>query len=727
METLTTTQQAVSFLSQHGPAVSGHGGHNHTFAAAHHLKRLGLSQGQTLDLLSDWNSTCLPPWSPKELYHKVQDVYHKTGATFSHMNTGTQGSNPSVPTPPPEIIAKALAFSLGVPIPHGWEELLTAAFSPSESVRIVQASGPDREHEQPKDIGITLTRDSWIEQLSLAGGPDGFFHSTSSSGPGAYIQINPTTDSGGASDLDVTAFRHVLIEADNIPIAAQWDLLVASGLPITAVINSGGRSLHAWVRIDAGTREQYDARVAEILHDCPWADHKNKNPARLSRLPDKSRFGQFQSLVATGLGHPSWRDYSLAKRSLHIEPALSLDQASALGADPSVCLLGFDLDTPTFYLSKGKAAWLVGPSGIGKSSLITQMAAHWAVGRPAFGVNPAIPLKILFIQSENEYHDIRDMALGLKKGMGIISGSNEDFLLQNNLLIVSDPISTGETFLSKLATHIDLHSPHIVVVDPLLSFMGIDSCKQEEVTHFLRQGLQPILTASGVALIGVHHQGKPKPKDEQPELSSQLSYLGIGSSELTNWPRAILTLRQARENAFNLFFAKRGKRARARDHQGQLTTSVWIEHATDGSIYWNQIPQPERARKSHSHKPDHDLGGESPPKPPKPLKRDLIVSLPGMRDLLAAIPPEGISANALGDRIRELALANDIECGDTTARKIVPPILQRRGLLARTENWGWMVVKLPEPKPEKPSEKEDKRAKENGGGRWCSQNGHDLI
>jgi len=43
----------------------------------------------------------------------------------------------------------------------------------------------------------------------------------------------------------------------------------------------------------------------------------------------------------------------------------------------------------------------VGPSGIGKSSASIQQDILWALGRPAFGIKPARPLRILTIQAEN--------------------------------------------------------------------------------------------------------------------------------------------------------------------------------------------------------------------------------------------------------------------------------------------------------------------------------------
>jgi hypothetical protein len=57
-------------------AVSGSGGHNDTYRAACTLRESGLSEGEALLALQDWNRTNAdPPWSDRELLHKVRYAY----------------------------------------------------------------------------------------------------------------------------------------------------------------------------------------------------------------------------------------------------------------------------------------------------------------------------------------------------------------------------------------------------------------------------------------------------------------------------------------------------------------------------------------------------------------------------------------------------------------------------------------------------------------------------
>jgi hypothetical protein len=64
-----------AYLAKLPPAVSGAGGHPATFRAACECVRFGLSDADALALLREWNAThCQPPWTEKELMHKLNDA-----------------------------------------------------------------------------------------------------------------------------------------------------------------------------------------------------------------------------------------------------------------------------------------------------------------------------------------------------------------------------------------------------------------------------------------------------------------------------------------------------------------------------------------------------------------------------------------------------------------------------------------------------------------------------
>ena len=84
-------------------------------------------------------------------------------------------------------------------------------------------------------------------------------------------------------------------------------------LPVAALVSSGGKSLHAIVRIEAGSFEEYRSRVDYLYAVCEKnglkVDRQNRNPSRLSRLPGVMRRGKKQFLLASNIGKASWSEW----------------------------------------------------------------------------------------------------------------------------------------------------------------------------------------------------------------------------------------------------------------------------------------------------------------------------------------------------------------------------------------------------------------------------------
>src|SRR4030095_3129369 len=61
-------------------AISGQGGHNATFRAACILVLgFGIPKHEALQVLHAWNAKCAPPWTERELWHKVTDADKESG------------------------------------------------------------------------------------------------------------------------------------------------------------------------------------------------------------------------------------------------------------------------------------------------------------------------------------------------------------------------------------------------------------------------------------------------------------------------------------------------------------------------------------------------------------------------------------------------------------------------------------------------------------------------
>jgi hypothetical protein len=98
-------------------------------------------------------------------------------------------------------------------------------------------------------------------------------------------------------DSNVKEYRYCLVEFDDLSREDQIRFWSGAKLPIVALIDTGGKSIHAWLQISkiayVETLEQWQAEIKERLYDrilTPLGvDSACSNPARLSRLPGHYR------------------------------------------------------------------------------------------------------------------------------------------------------------------------------------------------------------------------------------------------------------------------------------------------------------------------------------------------------------------------------------------------------------------------------------------------------
>jgi hypothetical protein len=71
-------ERARRYVAAIPPAISGQAGHDQTFIAACSLVLgFNLSPDEALPIIREWNATCQPPWTEKELLHKLDDANAK--------------------------------------------------------------------------------------------------------------------------------------------------------------------------------------------------------------------------------------------------------------------------------------------------------------------------------------------------------------------------------------------------------------------------------------------------------------------------------------------------------------------------------------------------------------------------------------------------------------------------------------------------------------------------
>lgn len=87
-------ERGRAYLAAMGAAVEGQAGDSHTYRAACWLVNdLDLSDGEALDLLCEWNRSCVPPWTEGELLAKVAHArrygLHPPGAALTSVSSSS--------------------------------------------------------------------------------------------------------------------------------------------------------------------------------------------------------------------------------------------------------------------------------------------------------------------------------------------------------------------------------------------------------------------------------------------------------------------------------------------------------------------------------------------------------------------------------------------------------------------------------------------------------------
>jgi hypothetical protein len=257
--------------------------------------------------------------------------------------------------------------------------------------------------------------------------------------------------------------------------------------------------------------------------------------------------------------------------------------------DPD-CLMG------KRFLGRTGACLLVAPSGVGKSVLSIQLAALAALGRPFFGMQVHKPLRVLYAQAEDDFGDVAEAVQGFIRGFGLSKA--DQAAVASRVRIVRWNDCTGERFTARLRSEYALFPFDLVIANPLFSFAGCNVSEQKEISPFLRNLLNPVLTDLRAAAVIVHHTNKPPSDQKNERHDHDLQYLGSGSSELTNWSRACITLQRVKSapgQVYKLTFAKRGTRTGIKDEDGRPLLSIYIEHSTEGLCWMPSDWSPDKS------------------------------------------------------------------------------------------------------------------------------------
>lgn len=346
---LSVEERARLYVAKLDGAVKGQNGHATGFHVACVLVQgFALSESTAFAILEEYNRRCDPPFGEKQLRRKItcaaaapglmtkeglkpkgclRDARGRDDEMGKPIATDEQGRriDPAKlqsesdaywarqqPAPKPEFAPKKLTE-----LAARWRDAVDlvwlanrSAFDPAQ----VTAAGFLAAMYQPgekilcfnevnrRGMPWTQGESLWPNEVPPAAGSDGVWFLAQPVDGKYYPNPRGETKDGKhplsrRSQESVTAFRYMLLESDKAALRDWLGLLVQVPLRIDAIYTSGGRSIHALVRVDCATKGAWDEEkramdpTLRLLGLC-GADAGALSAVRLTRLPGCMRQGK---------------------------------------------------------------------------------------------------------------------------------------------------------------------------------------------------------------------------------------------------------------------------------------------------------------------------------------------------------------------------------------------------------------------------------------------------
>lgn len=390
----------------------------------------------------------------------------------------------------------------GMPHADQRRAFLEELFDPGDYINFVVEAVQDGSKYAPLPSQKKVcTRDEWLSSKLIT--TEDYNHEA-----GMWVRINPIIPdpkgSKAVCDDDVASFKYTLIESDEIPESDQIEAYRRLNLPVAALVLSGGKSVHAVVRVDARDRAEYDERV-KVVHD--WCkrygvsiDPANKNPSRMMRFPGVTRGQREQKLIGLQSGAKSWADfeYFVEGQKIGLPPLLSVEDITG----PNLLELPAEVIEGTLRLRD--VMMISGSSKSGKSFLLIELALAIASGRTWLG-RRCNQGAVLYLNMEIPDGGFSHRLENVRNAMDI---SLEE--VRNNLFVLNLRGSGADLDQAKKAIihYGKQHHFSLIILDPLYKLLGGRDENSAGDVGTLFDEFDQIAEASGAAVLFCHHHSK---------------------------------------------------------------------------------------------------------------------------------------------------------------------------------------------------------------------------
>lgn len=352
----------------------------------------------------------------------------------------------------------------------------------------------------PTKGSCSRTAGELISELNKCGDDIGSVLGDYNPQAGAWIRINPL-DGKGVKNENVTDFRYALVESDCMALEEQNAVIRELELPVAVLVYSGGKSIHAVVKVDAPNYEEYRKRVDYLYNVCRKngleIDKQNRNPSRLSRLPGVMRNGKKQYIIDTNIGKESfaeWRDWI---ESIN-DDLPDTENLSAQWDNPP------DLAQPLInnVLRQGHKMLIAGPSKAGKSYALIELCIAIAEGQKWLGFECAQG-QVLYVNLEvdsasclHRFHEVYT-ALGIPPK----NIANIDIWNLRGRSVPMDKLAP------KLIRRAQKKNYIAIIIDPIYKVITGDENSADQMANFCNQ-FDKVCAEVGCAVIYCHHHSK---------------------------------------------------------------------------------------------------------------------------------------------------------------------------------------------------------------------------
>lgn len=391
-------------------------------------------------------------------------------------------------------------------IPEQWnptEQIITyleTLFEPDENVGYVTESWEHDGKFLPSKGCYDRTAGQLIKELYQCKGDIGSVLGDYNSEVGAWIRFNPL-DGKGVKNENVTEFRYALVESDTMDISAQKAIITELELPVAALVYSGKKSLHAIVKIDASTYEEYKKRVDYLYNVCNKnglkLDIQNRNPSRLSRMPGIMRNGKKQYLLDTNIGKENWNEWREWIESVNDDLPDPESMADVWDNLPSLAPPLID-----GVLRQGHKMLIAGPSKAGKSYALIELCCAIAEGKKWLEWQ-CTQGRVMYVNLELDrascLHRFKDVYTAL--GITPDNLSNIDIWNLRGRSVPMDKLAP------KLIRRASKKNYIAIIIDPIYKVITGDENSADQMAHFCNQ-FDKVCTELGCAVIYCHHHSK---------------------------------------------------------------------------------------------------------------------------------------------------------------------------------------------------------------------------